>query len=49
MSLDHGSSTTFDVHLTVLGADCYWVENLRNLEQRHARRPESRRSDGRAM
>jgi kynurenine formamidase len=33
MSLDHGSSTTFDVHLTVLGADCYGVENLRNLKQ----------------
>jgi kynurenine formamidase len=33
MSLDHGSSTTFDVHLTVLRADCYGVENLRNLKQ----------------
>jgi kynurenine formamidase len=33
MSLDHGSSTTFDVHLTVLGADRYGVENLRNLKQ----------------
>jgi kynurenine formamidase len=31
MSLDHGSSSTFDVHLTVLGADRYGVENLRNL------------------
>lgn len=31
MSLDHGPSTTFDVHLTVLGADRYGVENLRNL------------------
>jgi kynurenine formamidase len=33
MSLDHGSSATFDVHLTVLGADHYGVENLRNLKQ----------------
>jgi kynurenine formamidase len=33
MSLDHGSSTTFDAHLTVLGADRYGVENLRNLKQ----------------
>jgi kynurenine formamidase len=33
MSLDHGSSTTFDVHLTVLRAGCYGVENLRNLKQ----------------
>jgi kynurenine formamidase len=33
MSLDHGSSSTFDVHLTVLGADRYGVENLRNLAQ----------------
>jgi kynurenine formamidase len=33
MSLDHGSSATFDVHLTVLGADRYGVENLRNLTQ----------------
>ena len=32
MSLDRGSSTTFDVHLTVLGADRYGVENLRNLK-----------------
>jgi kynurenine formamidase len=31
MSLDHGSSSTFDVQLTVLGADRYGVENLRNL------------------
>jgi kynurenine formamidase len=31
MSLDRGSSSTFDVHLTVLGADRYGVENLRNL------------------
>ena len=33
MSLDHGSSSTFDVHLTLLGADRYGVENLRNLRQ----------------
>lgn len=31
LSLDHGSSTTFDVHVTLLGADRYGVENLRNL------------------
>jgi kynurenine formamidase len=37
MSLDHGSSATFDVHLTVLGADRYGVENLRNLRQLPAR------------
>jgi kynurenine formamidase len=33
MSLDHGPSTTFDVHLTMLGADRFGVENLRNLAQ----------------
>jgi kynurenine formamidase len=33
MSLDPGSSATFDAHLTVLGADRYGIENLRNLEQ----------------
>lgn len=32
MSLDHGPSTTFDTHLTILGADRYGVENLRNLK-----------------
>ena len=37
MSLDNGSSSTFDVHLTVLGADRYGVENLRNLKQLPAR------------
>ena len=37
MSLDNGSSSTFDVHLTVLGADRYGVENLRNLRQLPAR------------
>ena len=37
MSLDHGSSSTFDVHLTVLRADRYGVENLRNLKQIPAR------------
>jgi kynurenine formamidase len=31
MSLDRGASSTFDVHLTMLGADRYGVENLRNL------------------
>jgi kynurenine formamidase len=33
MSLDPGSSATFDAHLTVLGADRYGIENLRNLAQ----------------
>jgi kynurenine formamidase len=37
MSLDNGSSATFDAHLTVLGADRYGVENLRNLTQLPAR------------
>ena len=37
MSLDNGSSAGFDAHLTVLGADCYGVENLRNLKQLPAR------------
>ena len=32
MSLDHGPSATFDAHLTVLGADRYGIENLRNLK-----------------
>ena len=31
LSLDNGASTTFDVHVTVLDADRYGVENLRNL------------------
>jgi kynurenine formamidase len=31
MSLDPGSSSTFETHLTLLGADRYGVENLRNL------------------
>jgi len=31
LSLDHGASTTFDTHLTVLGADRYGIENLANL------------------
>ena len=30
MSLDHGRSTTFDTHLTLLGADKYGLENIRN-------------------
>lgn len=33
LSLDHGSSTTFDVHLTVLGANRYGIENLRGLKE----------------
>ena len=37
MSLDNGSSSSFDVHLTVLGADRYGVENLRNLKEIPAR------------
>ena len=32
LSLDQGSSTTFDVHGTVLPADRYGIENLRNLK-----------------
>ncbi|MGH3130523.1 MAG: cyclase family protein [Gaiellaceae bacterium] len=31
LSLDHGRSTTFDVHLTVLAANRYGIENLANL------------------
>jgi kynurenine formamidase len=31
MSLDPGASTTFDAHLTLLGANRYGLENLRNL------------------
>lgn len=31
LSLDKGESTTFDVHLTWLGADRYGIENLANL------------------
>lgn len=33
MSLDIGASTTFDVHLALLGADKYGVENLANLKR----------------
>lgn len=33
LSLDHGASTTFDTHLTVLGADRYGIENLANLDR----------------
>lgn len=33
MSLDPGSSTTFDTHVTVLGSDRYGIENLRNLSR----------------
>lgn len=31
MSLDPGASTTFSTHLTILGANRYGIENLRNL------------------
>ena len=31
MSLDHGRSTTFETHLTLLAANRYGLENLRNL------------------
>jgi len=31
LSLDNGASTTFDVHVTLLGSDRYGVENLANL------------------
>jgi kynurenine formamidase len=33
LSLDHGASTTFDVHLTLLRADKYGIENLANLSK----------------
>jgi kynurenine formamidase len=33
VSLDPGSSTTFDVHVGLLGSDRYGVENLRNLDR----------------
>lgn len=33
LSLDHGPSTTFDVHLAILGADKYGLENLANLSK----------------
>jgi kynurenine formamidase len=33
LSLDFGASTTFDVHLTLLGADKYGLENLANLSR----------------
>jgi kynurenine formamidase len=33
LSLDIGASTTFDVHLAILGADKYGVENLANLKR----------------
>jgi kynurenine formamidase len=37
LSLDPGESTTFDVHLAVLGADRYGLENLANLKTIPAR------------
>lgn len=33
LSLDNGSSATFDSHVTVLSADRYGIENLRNLRR----------------
>lgn len=33
LSLDHGPSTSFDVHLTLLGADKYGIESLANLKR----------------
>jgi kynurenine formamidase len=33
LSLDHGPSTSFDVHVTLLGADKYGVEALANLKK----------------
>jgi kynurenine formamidase len=33
MSLDRGSSTTFDVHKRLLGADRYGIENVANLRR----------------
>jgi kynurenine formamidase len=33
LSLDVGASQTFDVHVTLLGADKYGLENLANLSQ----------------
>ena len=32
LSLDHGSSSTFDTHKTLLGADRFGIENIRNLK-----------------
>jgi kynurenine formamidase len=32
LSLDHGSSTDFSAHTTLLGADKFGIENLRNLK-----------------
>lgn len=37
MSLDFGASTSFDVHVTLLGADKYGLENLANLSRIPAR------------
>ena len=37
LSLDVGASTTFDVHVTLLGANKYGIENLANLSQIPAR------------
>jgi kynurenine formamidase len=30
LSLDHGPSATFEVHVNLLGADCWGLENIRN-------------------
>ena len=37
LSLDHGSSSTFDTHKTLLGADRFGIENIRNLKALPAR------------
>ena len=37
LSLDNGPSQTFDVHLAILGADRYGIENLANLSRIPAR------------
>jgi kynurenine formamidase len=37
LSLDHGPSTTFDVHVTLLSADRYGLENVANLARIPAR------------
>jgi kynurenine formamidase len=41
MSLDFGASTTFDVHVTLLSADKYGLENLANLATIHPARAQA--------
>jgi len=41
LSLDNGPSQTFDVHITLLGADRYGLENLANLNRIPARGAEA--------